>query len=104
MEGCRIRCTAASYRDAVKDQTIVDTIPCVPDPSDPTYQRPLPNPEAAASERTVKIPRGTRVLVDMTAAAHDPAVFPERVVDVVPVRDAAAEGGHDGSPLVSRSE
>lgn len=79
MEGCRIRGCVALYRAVVTDQTVVDTIPCVLDPQDLTFSRPLPNPQEAVAEstHTLNLARGSRVLVDLTTASHDPAAFPE---------------------------
>ncbi|KAL8322459.1 hypothetical protein RB597_008274 [Gaeumannomyces tritici] len=77
MEGCRIRGCVALYRAVATDQAVDDTIPCIPNKDDPTLARPLSNPQVAESARTLKLPTGTRVLVDLTTASHDPAAFPD---------------------------
>ncbi|KAL8388136.1 hypothetical protein RB595_009431 [Gaeumannomyces hyphopodioides] len=77
MEGCRIRGCVALYRAVATDQTVDDTIPCVPDKEDLTFVRPLANPQVTESARTLELPRGARVLVDLTTASHDPAAFPD---------------------------
>ncbi|KAI6379818.1 hypothetical protein MCOR25_001951 [Pyricularia grisea] len=76
-EGARIRNTTAIPRLVATDQTVQDDIPCLPDPRDPTFLRPIPNPQQAETTRTVKMSRGSIVLVDLTVAAHDATAFPD---------------------------
>lgn len=76
-EGARIRNTTAVPRLVATDQTVEDNIPCLPDPKDSTFLRPIPNPQQAETTRTVKLSRGSMVLVDLTVAAHDATAFPD---------------------------
>lgn len=65
----------ALYRDVATDQTITDFAPCKPNPAVPGYLEPLP--ADAPVPKTFTLKAGTRVVVDLTTASHDPAAFPD---------------------------
>lgn len=72
LEGSRLRGTVALYRDVVADQTVSDYAPCKWNPHggvDPILADPQP--------RNVELEAGTRIVLDLTTASHDPAAFPE---------------------------
>ena len=75
LEGARLRGTVAVYRDVATDQTIMDYVPCKPDPNDPTLlgANPVNDPKTS----TLNLKQGTRVIVDLTTVSHDPAIFPD---------------------------
>ncbi|KAK3985352.1 heme peroxidase [Cladorrhinum sp. PSN332] len=74
LEGCRLRGTVALPRVVMADQTITDYIPCKIDPMDPTSLKPIPvqNPQP----QVINLKAGSKVIVDLTTASHDPAAFP----------------------------
>lgn len=75
LEGSRLRGTVAIFRDLASDQTITDFSPSVPDAADPSGLKAQPNPQTKATAHKLKT--GSRILVDILAANHDPTVFPD---------------------------
>lgn len=75
LEGSRLQGTVAVYRDLSSDQTVTDFSPAVANPDDPSGLNPQPNQEPKTTSHKLKA--GSRVLVDLTVANHDPAAFPD---------------------------
>jgi len=75
LEGSRLRGTVALYRDVAADVTIRDYAPCEPDPAHPGVLDPVPISEP--KEYTLHLTAGTRLVLDLTCASHDPAAFPD---------------------------
>ncbi|KAK4446230.1 heme peroxidase [Podospora aff. communis PSN243] len=72
LEGSRLRGTVALYRDVAADQTVSDYAPCKWNPDGGVDPIPAdPEPEK------VGLKAGTRILLDLTTASHDPVAFPE---------------------------
>lgn len=77
LEGVRLRTVSAVVRELTTDQTIHDFSPSLPNPSDPCGLEPLPNTKANVRITTHNLRKGSRVLVNLTAANHDGTVFPD---------------------------
>ncbi len=75
LEGCRLRYTVALYRAVATQQVVNDYNPCVPDPSDPTFLRPMPNPDP--QKKSMTLLAGSAIILDLTTASHDPAAYPD---------------------------
>jgi len=73
LEGSRIRGMVALYRHVAIDQTVTHYVPCQWDPAGGLDPIPVDNPE----RKTVELKAGTRVVLDLTTASHDPASFPD---------------------------
>jgi hypothetical protein len=69
LEGCRLRSTVAVYRDLALDQIITD------------YNIPLSaSPSVLDDEQHTTVHNlttGTRVLLNLSTASHDPTIFPD---------------------------
>lgn len=77
LEGSRLRGTVALMRDVMSDQTVKDHAPCMWDSRGSHDPIPVNVPQ----RRTHQMKAGTRILLDLTAASHDPCEFkdPEKV-------------------------
>ena len=75
LEGCRIRGSVAVSRDVAADVTINDYAPCEPDTAHPGALDPVP--VSSPKEHSLNLKAGTRLVLDLTCASHDPAAFPD---------------------------
>jgi hypothetical protein len=69
LEGSRLRGTVALYRDVATDQSVSECAPCKWNPDGGMEADPEPE--------KVELKAGSRILLDLTTASHDPAAFPE---------------------------
>lgn len=74
-EGCRLRTAVALFRDVANEVELQDYAPVEADPADPTELKP--RPVAEPTPKTLRLAPGTRVLVDVSTACHDPTAFPD---------------------------
>lgn len=65
----------AAYRDLASDRTVTDFSPSVSSPEDASGLNPQPNQDPKPN--SYKLKAGSRVLVDLISANHDPAAFPD---------------------------
>ena len=65
----------AVFRDVANATEIEDFAPVEADPADPSGI--TPKPVAKPIVKTLNLAAGTRLLLDMGAASHDPSAFPE---------------------------
>ncbi|KAI1403187.1 linoleate diol synthase precursor [Hypoxylon fuscum] len=82
LEGIRLRGTvvvARSVSPTSAPQTVVDDVPCLYNPSNPSGPAPIPNPEStrATSSRTYTLAPRQRAIVDLVTASHDATAFPD---------------------------
>ncbi|KAK6088565.1 fatty acid oxygenase [Seiridium cupressi] len=80
LEGMRLRGTVVVARHVPNTrpaQQVIDDVPCLPDPKNPSGPSPISNPNRAASLRTYTIVPTQRAIVDLVTASHDPLAFPD---------------------------
>lgn len=85
LEGIRLQGTVVVARevpDTSPAQKIIDDVPCLANPADPSGLTPMPNPDRASTLRTYTISPMQRVIIDLVTASHDPMGFkdPEKLL------------------------
>jgi hypothetical protein len=77
LEGARLRATVALYRDVETDQSIRDYAPVYGDDTDPRGFKTIPVPNPASVVKTYSLDAGSRIVVNLITANHDPTAFPD---------------------------
>jgi len=75
LEGSRIRGIVAVYRDVQTATSLPDSVPAIPNPSDPTHVNPLTPP--SQTQFHLPLRKGDRLLLSLASASRDPTIFPE---------------------------